>query len=62
MAGRWLDISDALGTRREVLRDGLTRIGGGDAEIPLAGSGTDQLHVWDDPPRMLFIGAGSRPA
>lgn len=61
MAGRWIDITDAYGTRRELLREGLTRVGGGDAEIPLAGAGTDQLHVWDDPPRILFIGSGASP-
>jgi len=61
VAGRWLDISDAYGTRREVLGAGLTRLGGGDAEIRLAATGTDQLHVWDDPPRVVFIGAGAPP-
>ncbi len=61
MAGGWLDISDASGTRREALRDGLTRIGGVDGEIPLEASGSDQLHVWDRPPRAIFVGGGTAP-
>ena len=39
----------------------MTRIGGGAAEIRVDGTGTDQLHVWDDPPRAVFVGAGPEP-
>jgi len=61
VTGRWIEITDASGTRREPLRAGLTRVGGGDAEVVLAGAGTDELHVWDDPPRAVFVGAGAQP-
>jgi hypothetical protein len=61
VTGRWIEITDASGTRREPLRAGLTRVGGGDAEVLLAGVGSDELHVWDDPPRAVFVGAGAQP-
>jgi hypothetical protein len=61
MAGGWLDVTDAQGTRREVLREGLTRVGGPGADVALAGAGADELHVWDRPPRVVFVGSGARP-
>ncbi len=61
MTERWIEITDANGTRREPLRAGLTRVGGGDAEVPLSGTGADELHLWDDPPRAVFVGAGAQP-
>lgn len=61
MTERWIEITDANGTRREPLRAGLTRVGAGDAEVVLSGAGADELHVWDDPPRAVFVGAGPQP-
>lgn len=61
MAGGWLDITDASGARRESLRKGLTRVGGGDADVELANTGSDQLHIWDMPPRAVFVGSGAAP-
>ena len=63
--GVWLDIwldADGPGrARRTPLERGLTRIGGGDAEVPLGVLGADQLHVWNHPPRVLFVGGGPKP-
>ena len=57
---RWIEITDSEGTRRALLRDGLTRVGGG-GEVGLAGTGDDQLHFWDEPLRVVFVGAGAPP-
>ncbi len=58
----WLEITDEGGRqRRESLNRGLTRVGGRDGEIALAGSGGEQLHVYDQPPRMVYVGSGSPP-
>lgn len=61
MSGGWLDVQDSDGKRRHALTDGLTRIGGAGAELPLADVGNDQVHVWNDPPRAIFVGTGARP-
>ncbi len=61
MAKSWIDITDASGTRREALRDGLTRVGGGEAEVTVADVTSDQLHVWSDPLRAVFVGDGAPP-
>lgn len=62
MAGEWLEIEEEGTTRRVPLAPGLTRIGGGGAEVTLEGVGADQLHVWDDPPRAIFVGRGAPPS
>lgn len=61
MAGGWLDVTDASGTRRHALTEGLTRVGGSAADVPVPGSGSDELQVWDQPPRAIFIGVGEAP-
>jgi hypothetical protein len=61
VSGSWLDIRGPEGTRREVLREGVTRLGGPGADIVIPGVGADQLHVWNRPPRVLFLGSGARP-
>ncbi|NOT30498.1 MAG: hypothetical protein HOP15_08635, partial [Planctomycetes bacterium] len=65
MNSGWLDIEGPSGSRRAPLNEGLTRVGGAGADIrlggPEAGPGGDELHVWDRPPRMLFLGGGARP-
>ena len=43
------------------LAPGLTRVGGPGCELVLAGGGADQLHLWDQPPKVLFVGKGERP-
>lgn len=62
MSGGWLDIRGPEGSRREALLDGLTRIGGAGSDIVLSAAGEDQLHVWNRPPRVLYLGRGSRPS
>lgn len=57
----WLEITDANGSRRAPLSPGLTRIGGGQAEVSLPGVGGDQLHVQTDPLRVRFVGSGAPP-
>ncbi len=57
----WLEISDARGTRRADLAEGLTRLGSDDCEVAVDGAGADQLHVWDAPPRAIYIGSGEPP-
>lgn len=61
MSGAWLDLHGPQGTRREALGAETTRLGGGAAEIPLAGVGTDQLHFLARPPRVRFEGRGTPP-
>lgn len=41
--------------------EGLTRIGGPGSDVLLPGAGEDQLHVWNRPPRLVFVGRGARP-
>lgn len=61
MSGGWLDVRGPSGARREALREGLTRIGSTGCEILLPGAGEDELHVWNRPPRAVFLGRGPRP-
>lgn len=61
MSGAWLELHSEGGVRREALRAGLTRVGGGKAEVPLAGVGVDQITLWDQPPRARFEGRGRAP-
>ncbi|MEW6072240.1 MAG: hypothetical protein AB1726_06530 [Planctomycetota bacterium] len=61
MAEGWIEIEHGGEVRREALRPGLTRAGGPGAEIVIAGAGADQLHLWDSPARVVFVGTGERP-
>jgi len=56
MTPAWIEWHDANGRRREALRPGLTVVGGGDADVVVAGAGEDLLHVWDDPPKVVTLG------
>lgn len=62
MSGGWLDVVGPSGKRREALKEGLTLVGGARADVVLAPELEDQLHVWNRPPRMLFLGRGARPS
>ncbi len=57
----WLDVSVGSETRRAVLDAGLTVVGGPEGGIPLPEAGGDRLHVWDSPPKMVFVGAAESP-
>jgi len=61
MGSTWLIITQAGATRRARLAPGQTRVGGGDAEVTVHGVGSDQLHVWDQPLRVVFAGTGAPP-
>jgi hypothetical protein len=61
LSGGWLEFHSPEGVQRAALLDGLTRIGGGAADLPLAGVGEDQLCLWDRPARARFQGSGSAP-
>src|SRR5688572_23440708 len=55
--GEWvLEVDEGGAVRRETLASGLTRVGGQGCEITLARAGADQLHVWDAPPKLVFVG------
>src|SRR5262245_57884048 len=56
-----LEVEEGGTVRREPLAPGLTRVGGPGCEVTLARAGADQLHVWDDPPKLVFVGKGERP-
>jgi hypothetical protein len=56
-----LEIEQAGAVRRVPLVRGLTRIGGPGCEVVLDGAGADQLHLWDDPLKLVFIGKGELP-
>lgn len=62
MPQAWIELTDARGTRhRHSLREGLTTIGGRRGDVALADTDGDQLHIWDRPPKLLFVGAGEPP-
>jgi len=56
-----LEIEQAGATRQQPLSPGLTRIGGPGCEVLVAGGGADQVHLWDAPPKLVFVGKGERP-
>jgi hypothetical protein len=56
-----LEVEEGGSTRRVALARGLTRVGGAGCEVVLAGGGADQLHLWDDPPKLVFVGKGAQP-
>lgn len=57
----WLEVVQHGKRRRHALRPGLTRVGGPGCELEVSIHGADQLHVWDEPARLLFVGTGERP-
>jgi hypothetical protein len=58
----WIEIVAGDGTRRRhVLKSGLTTVGGRRGDVALDGSGDDQLHFWDQPPKVVFVGDGDPP-
>ena len=62
ISASWIDVTEDGSTRRQPLKTGLTTLGGGQADLPVRGAGADQLHFWDDPPRVLFVGSSDPPA
>jgi hypothetical protein len=56
-----LDVDTGQGPERRLLARGLTLVGGDEGDLPLPASGTDRLHVWDQPPKLMFVGVGEPP-
>lgn len=46
---------------RGELAPGLNRLGGPGCEIEIPGAAGSELHLWDDPPRLVHALGGSRP-
>ena len=61
MVEAWIEIEDEEGRRREGLRAGLTRLGGPGCEVLVEGVGADQVHIWSDPPKAIYVGASPGP-
>lgn len=62
MASAWIDLLERDGARRRVeLKRGLTVIGGAKADVQVKDVDGDQLHVWDQPPKLIFVGFGEAP-
>jgi hypothetical protein len=58
----WIEVVGEGGEReRFPLAKGLTTIGGRKGAIPVEGTGSDQLHLWDDPYKLVFVGSGEVP-
>ena len=58
----WIEITRADGARqRHVLKPGLTVVGGRRCDVELPGAEADQLHFWDQPPKVVFVGTGAPP-
>lgn len=62
MGSAWIELVERDGVRRRVeLKRGLTVIGGAKADVAVTGVEGDQLHVWDQPPKLIFVGFGQAP-
>jgi len=62
MPGTWIELVEPGGARKRFdLKRGLTVIGGAKADITAPGLETDQIHVWDQPPKLIYVGFGSPP-
>jgi hypothetical protein len=61
MAQPWLEIVSGASRGRRELKRGLTIAGPAGGDLPVAGAGSDQLHLWDEPPKLVFVGAGEPP-
>ncbi len=64
MIRAWLILSagDAsASSARFELKPGLTMLGGVRGDISVPGSGGDCVHLWSDPPKLIFVGAGDPP-
>ena len=61
MAGGWLDVEGVGEPRRVVLEGDRTVVGGADSAVVVPGAGPDRLHVWNEPPRVVFVGQGESP-
>ena len=64
MSGMWIEIARSPGSEqsgRHELAAGRTRLGGGDCDIDLGTPQGEELHLWTDPPKAVFVGATEVP-
>lgn len=57
----WLEIESSEGETRWTLGPGLTRLGGPGTDLVVAGAPPGELHFWDNPPKVVFVGSGVGP-
>ncbi len=43
------------------LKPGLTVLGGARGDVAVPASGNDCVHIWSEPPKLIFVGAGVPP-
>lgn len=60
MERSWLDVAREGTSRRYELGSGLTSVGAR-GDVPLDAPLGDQLHFWDQPPKVVFVGRGEPP-
>ena len=64
MSRAWLEILGPLaGTpeARHELKPGLTMLGGARGDLSVPASGSDCVHLWSEPPKLIFVGVGEPP-
>jgi hypothetical protein len=61
MARAWLETGQGAAHRRLELVGGHLTLGGPKSAFPIPGAGSDGLHFFDDPPKLVFVGSGERP-
>ncbi len=63
MGSAWIEVVGRDGgRRRSELKRGLTVVGGAKADVAIDGVEGDQIHVWDQPPKAIFVGFGESPS
>jgi hypothetical protein len=61
VAHAWIEREGPNGPERRELLHGLTRLGGANAHVHVAGAGDDELQLWDDPPKLVHPGGDEHP-
>src|SRR5690349_2546516 len=64
MGRTWLNLASAdasVPATRFELKPGLTVLGGPRGDLPVASSGGDCLHLWSEPPKLIFVGDDDPP-
>ncbi|MCC6409849.1 MAG: hypothetical protein IT453_22035 [Planctomycetes bacterium] len=61
MAYAWIERTTSQGSERRELERGLTRLGGARAHVAIEGVSDDELQLWDDPPKLVHLGAEPHP-
>jgi hypothetical protein len=61
MARAWLETGQGAARKRLDLVGGHMTLGGPKSAFPIPGAGNDGLHLFDDPPKLVFVGSGERP-